>query len=258
VELENKVSLIVGGTSGIGHATAILFAKEGSKVVIVGRNIKRGQETIKNIKENGGEATFIQADVSKATDAERAVRETIRNYGKLDILFNNAGIILIRSLEDTTEEEWDTIIDTNLKGMFLFSKYAIPEMKRNGGGVIINTASIYGLVGAPNYVAYCASKGGVISLTKALALELAPYNIRVNCLCPGVVLTPMLEFEFRVHSKLRHVDIEQLRSEFAKMQPIGRFTEPEEIANVALFLASDKASSITGEALVVDGGFTAQ
>jgi len=253
MRLKDKVAIITGAGSGIGRATAVLFAKEGAKVVVVDIDKKAGEETVRIIRSNGGEAIFVQADVSKATDAERIVKTTIEEYGKVDILFNNAGVWVrgIDTVVDAPEEEWDRVININLKSVFLCSKYAIPEMIKNGGGVIINMASAQGLVGTAGYATYCASKGGVVLLTKATALDYAPYNIRVNCLCPGAVATPPLY-------KKGWPNDPKLKQIIKELEPIGRPAEPEEIAYAALFLASDESSFMTGAALVVDGGWTAR
>jgi NAD(P)-dependent dehydrogenase (short-subunit alcohol dehydrogenase family) len=251
MKLKGKVALITGSGSGIGRASAVLFAREGARVVLVDYNEDNGRETLKIIQENGGEAMFIHADVSKGSDAEKMVREAVKKYGRLDILFNNAGKGLVKTVPDTTEEEWDILIDTNLKGVFLGSKYAIPEMAKNGRGAIINTASISGLVGHRNSAAYCASKGGIIMLTKAMAGDHAPQNIRVNCICPGHVLTPQLEPLIRSIPKSSTEAI-------VKRYPLGRLGSPEDIAYAALYLASDESSWVTGSALVIDGGCTAQ
>ena len=251
MKLKGKVALITGSGSGIGRASAVLFAKEGARVVLVDSNQDTGKETLKTIQQNGGEAIFVEADVSKASDAEKMVREAVKKYGRLDILFNNAGKGLLKTVPDTAEEEWDGLIDVNLKGIFLGSKYAIPEMAKNGGGAIINTASISGLVAHRNCAAYCASKGGVILLTKAMACDHAPQKIRVNCICPGHVLTPQLEPITRAIPKSSTEAV-------VKRYPLGRLGSPEDIANAALYLASDESSWVTGSALVIDGGCTAQ
>jgi NAD(P)-dependent dehydrogenase (short-subunit alcohol dehydrogenase family) len=254
----DKVALITGGGSGIGRAASILFSREGAKVVILDIDVKGANETVNVIRSYGGEAIYVEGDVSDETDAKKAVTETISNYHKLNILFNNAGIVLIKDLIDMEEKEWSKVIDVNLKGMFLLSKYAIPEMIKAGGGSIINTASIYGLVGAAKYTAYCASKGAVIALTKAMAIELAPYNIRVNCICPGNISTRMLESEAITWSKIWGKTVKEAQEDFLKMQPIKRVGLPEEVAYMALFLASDESSYVTGSAFIVDGGATAQ
>src|SRR5581483_9496333 len=192
LRLPNKVALITGGTSGIGAATAILFAKEGAKIAITGRNQKRGDEIVSQILKSGGNAIFIQTDVSQANDCRRAVDETLKAFGRLDILFNNAGVFYAHTALDCTEDEWDQQIDINLKGTFLMSKYALPSMIAQGSGVIITNRSGWGIVGGDAAVAYCASKGGVVLLTKAMAVDHGRQGIRVNCICPGDVDTPML------------------------------------------------------------------
>src|SRR5262249_36432067 len=197
MRLANKVALITGGTSGIGEATAILFAEEGARVAITGRNQQRGHAVVKRIANNAGRATFIQADVSRADDCRRSVEETIRSLGRLDILFNNAGIFYAHNALECSEEEWDLQIDINLKGSFLMSKFALPVMIAQKSGVIINNASGWGLVGGDKAVAYCASKGGVVLLTKAMAVDHGRDGIRVNCICPGDVETPMLPEDAR-------------------------------------------------------------
>ena len=248
-KLDEKVALITGAGAGIGRTTALLFAREGAKVVVADYDPAGGQDTVKMIKEAGGEAIFVEADVSKAADAERMVKTVVDTYGRLDILHNNAGTRheFIASA-DLKEEDWDRVINTNLKGVFLGSKYAIPTMLSQGGGVIINTASAAGIIGAPNYVAYAASKGGVIQLTKAMALEYVGQNIRVNCICPGVTQTP------GVTQKM--ADDPKAQETFAKSLPGGRWIQPEEIAQAALYLASEDSCSVIGAALVIDLGLT--
>ena len=193
MRLESKVALITGAGSGIGRATAELFAKEGAKVIVADYNAESSQLTVRSIKESGGQATFVQADVSKAIDAERMVRAAVNTYGRLDILHNNAGIFVKPTpAHELTEDVWDRVFDINIKGVWLGCKYAIPELIKAGGGAIVNTASMAGIRGRPYTSAYCASKGAVVMFTKTLAIELAPYNIRVNCICPGAVNTPFL------------------------------------------------------------------
>lgn len=251
--LKDKVAIITGGSSGIGRASAILFAKGKAKVVVVCRTAKNGKETTKIIKDNGDEAMFVQADVLKAPEVEHMVEETIKKYGKIDVLFNNAGAQAPnRSVTETTEEEWDRVINTNLKGIFLCSKYTIPKMIENRGGSIINVSSDLGLVADKGYAAYCASKGGVIMLTKSMAIDYAPYNILVNCLCPANISTPMFDYCIAAFD-----NPEERRKKLTQTIPLGRVGKPEEIANVALFLASDLSSYITGAIIVADGGRTA-
>lgn len=249
MRLENKVALITGGTSGIGEATAILFAKEGAKVTITGRDEKRGRAVAEKIMRDGGEAIFVHTDVRRPEDCGRAVKETLSTYGSLDLLFNNAGVFFPHTAIDCTEEEWDLQMDINLKGTFLMSKAALPHMIERRHGVIINNSSGWGIAGGDAAVAYCASKGGVVLLTKAMAIDHGRQGIRVNCICPGDVDTPMLPEDAR----MRGLKWEDYLAGCAN-RPMGRIGTTEEIAKAALFLASDDSSFMTGAALVVDGG----
>ena len=252
MRLQDKVALITGGTSGIGEATALLFAKEGARIAITGRNETRGHAVTARILENGGQAIFLRTDVRKASECHRAVDETVSSFGGLDILFNNAGVFYPHTTFDCSEEEWDLQIDVNLKGTFLMSKFALPGMIERGSGVIINNSSGWGIVGGDAAVAYCASKGGVVLLTKAMAIDHGRQGIRVNCICPGDVDTPMLPEDAR----LRGQKWEEYLAGCSN-RPLGRIGTAEEIAKAALFLASDDSSFMTGAALVVDGGGTA-
>jgi len=244
-KLDGKVALITGAASGIGRATALLFAKEGAKVAIADWAPEGGRETVKMLKEAGGEAIFIEADVSQAADAARMVKTTVDTYGRIDILYNNAGTMGTPTrTAKVTEEDWDLVLGTNLKGVFFGSKYAIPVMLNQGGGVIINTASITGFIGSPYRAAYGASKGGVVALTKAVALEYAHKNIRVNCICPGMIRTPMTEYEGM-----------PVQGDFIPQRRVG---QPEDVARAALYLASDDSAYVTASSLVIDGGWTAQ
>jgi NAD(P)-dependent dehydrogenase (short-subunit alcohol dehydrogenase family) len=252
MRLENKVALITGGTSGIGEATALLFAREGAKVAITGRNESRGHAVVARILESGGKAIFVRTDVRKADECKRAVDETFRGFARLDILFNNAGVYFPHTALECSEEEWDLQIDINLKGTFLMSKYALEPMLAQGGGVIVNNSSGWGLVGGDKGVAYCASKGGVVLLTKAMAIDHGRQGIRVNCVCPGDVETPMLPEDAR----MRGLDWKTYVAG-CENRPMGRIGTPEEIAKAVLFLASDDSSFMTGAALAVDGGGTA-
>jgi len=246
--LDGKVALITGSGSGIGRATAILFAREGAKVVVADYIAEGGEETVTMIKAAGGEAIFVKADVAKATDVEKMVKVAVDIYGQLDILYNNAGIAEIQNVPtaEVKEENWDRVIDIDLKGVFLGMKYGIPEMLKRGGGVIINTASMAGLVGFSYLPAYSAAKAGAVELTKTAAMEYARQNIRVNCICPGGIVTPMLEQR------------EDFGNFIRRRTPVHRLGKPEEVAPAALFLASDESSYVTGTALAVDGGFVAR
>jgi NAD(P)-dependent dehydrogenase (short-subunit alcohol dehydrogenase family) len=249
VRLLNKVAVITGGTSGIGEATAILFAKEGASVAITGRNQERGRQVRDTITRSGGTAIFVAADLRKAEECRRAIDQTVSAFAHLDILFNNAGVFYPHTALDCSEEEWDEQIDVSLKGTFLMSKFALPEMIRRGSGVIINNSSGWGMVGGDSAVAYCAAKGGVVLLTKAMAIDHGRQGIRVNCICPGDVDTPMLPQDAR----LRGLEWQNYLAGCAN-RPLGRIGTADEIAKAVLFLACDDSSFMTGAALVVDGG----
>ncbi|MCP5092883.1 MAG: SDR family oxidoreductase [Gammaproteobacteria bacterium] len=249
MRLEGKVALITGGTSGIGSATAIRFAGEGAAVAITGRNSERGEQVVKDIVANGGEALFIRSDVRSSEDCRHAVVQTLERFGKIDVLFNNAGVFHPKSILDCTEEEWDETIDSSLKGAFLMSKYVLPSMIEHGSGSIIHTSSGWGILGGDKAAAYCAAKGGLIVMAKAMAIDHGPDGIRVNCVCPGDVLTPMLPDD----AAKRGMSWDDYAVGAAD-RPLGRIGTAEDIANAALYLASDESSFVTGEALVVDGG----
>jgi len=247
--LAGKVALITGGASGIGRATALLFAREGAAVALVDINIEQGQSTVAEIESLGGRAIFIPCDITRADDCQAAVEKTISSFGRLDILFNNAGIVRRANVIDTTEDEWDKVMAVNVKSIFLMSKYSIPHMDKLGGGSIITTSSGWGLRGGSNAVSYCASKGAVTNMTRAMAIDHGKRNIRVNAICPGDTDTPMLRDEAR--------QLGQTEADFmaeAANRPLRRYAQPIEIAHAALYLASDAASYVTGSALVIDGG----
>ncbi|MBI4873302.1 MAG: glucose 1-dehydrogenase [Acidobacteria bacterium] len=252
-QLEGRVAIITGAGSGIGRASAIHFAAEGARVVAADWNAESGAETEEIVRASGGEAAFCRADVSQAANAERMVRFAEERYGKLDALFNNAAVQILGRLTDTSEQDWDRIHSVNLKGVFLCMKYAIPAMIRAGGGAIVNMSSILGLVGDPDLAAYCAAKGGVIALTKAAALTCGENGIRVNCLCPGDVETPMVKDYFD-----KAADPDGLRKEVYSKYALRRIATPEEIARTAAFLVSDASSFMTGSVVVADGGLTSK
>ncbi len=247
--LANKVALITGGASGIGRATAVLFAHEGATVAIVDINAEQGQSTVAEIATGGGKAIFIPCNVARADECQAAVQKTVATFGGLHILFNNAGIVRRANVINTTEEEWDRVMAVNVKSIFLMSKFSIPHMEKAGGGSIINTSSGWGLKGGMDAVSYCASKGAVTNMTRAMALDHGKHNIRVNAICPGDTDTPMLREEARQLGQSEEYFMEQ-----AANRPLQRYAQPIEIAQAVLYLASDAASYITGTAFVIDGG----
>jgi NAD(P)-dependent dehydrogenase (short-subunit alcohol dehydrogenase family) len=248
--ISDKVAIISGGASGIGKACAELFASSGAKVAILDIDGERGQEVSEGIKERGGQAVFVSCDVSDYQASKQAVKRAVDAYGEIHFLVNAAGIAIRASVVDTSESDWDRTIAVNLKSVYLLCKHAIPLIEKAGGGAIINLASGWGLVGGKNAAAYCASKGAVVLLTKAMALDHGPQNIRVNCICPGDTKTPMLKRE----AEELGISFDQLVEDSSRQRPLGRIGDPEEIAQAALFLASSGSSYITGSALVVDGG----
>ena len=250
--LDDKVVIITGAGRGIGYTTAHLFSDEGAKLVLNDIDEERGSKVAEEIVEKGGEAIFVHGDVASSWDWQRIVDETMKVYGKIDVLFNNAGMGGFKSLE-TPEEEFDRIIAVNLKSVFLGAKTVVPIMKEQGYGNIINNASEIGIVGAKNTLVYGAAKGGVIQMTKGLGLDLATSGIRVNVICPGITATPLL-----LDSITNHPNPEERRSYLEGTIPIHRMADPMEQAKAVLFLASDDSSFMTGASLIVDGGWTAQ
>jgi NAD(P)-dependent dehydrogenase (short-subunit alcohol dehydrogenase family) len=249
MRLEKKVALITGGASGIGRATALLLAREGAAVAVADLDKAGGQEVVRQILDEGGDAIFVLCNVTEAADCRRAVRFTVEELGGLDILFNNAGIIRRADVLNTTEEEWERVMAVNVKSIFLMSKYAIPVMAARGGGAIVNSGSGWGLVGGRNAVSYCASKGAVVNMTRAMALDHGAQNIRVNCVCPGDTDTGMLRSEAQ---QLGATEDKFLAE--AADRPLGRIGNPQDIAQAVLYLVSDASSFVTGTVLVVDGG----
>jgi NAD(P)-dependent dehydrogenase (short-subunit alcohol dehydrogenase family) len=249
MSLQGKSAIITGAASGIGRATALLFAREGASVLLADLNQSGGTEVQREISSAGGRAHYQHADLTQAADCQHIVDHTVELFGAVNILFNNAGIIRRASVVDLSEEDWDRVMDVNVKSIFLMSRYTIPVMARTGGGSIINTASGWGLTGGPKAAVYCASKGAVVLLTKAMAVDHGRQNIRVNCICPGDTDTAMLRDEAR---QLGEITDRFLAD--AAHRPLGRLGKPEEIAQAALYLASDSSSFVTGTALVVDGG----
>lgn len=247
--LKDKVAIVTGGGSGIGRSTCLLFAQEGAKVVVADYVADGGNETVRQIKAVGGDASFVLTDVSKSADVQNMIATTVKTYGRVDVLFNNAGIEGPSSkIANYKEEDWDRVIAIDLTSVYLGMKYVLPEMMKQGGGSIISTASVAGLVGFPGSGAYAAAKAGVINMTRMVALEYADKNIRVNCICPGIIETPMVDRVVGNRPKDRVI----------KAEPIGRLGRPEDIANAALFLASDESSFATGAPFIIDGGYVAR
>ena len=249
--LENKVGLVTGAGSGIGRASALAFAREGAKVVVADTIAEDGEDTVDSIRRDGGDASFVRTDVSKATEVESMVNKTIQIYGSLDCAYNNAGVAISPCLTpETSEKDWDHVINVNLKGVWLCMKYEIPQMIRSGKGTIVNASSMVGLIGLAKRSAYAASKHGVIGLTKVAALEYANSGIRINAICPAVVRTPLVESIMKSDP--------EAESQLMSMIPMERLGTLEEIAEVVVWLLSDASSFVTGHALAVDGGVVAK
>lgn len=253
MRLEGKVALITGAGSGIGRASAVRFAAEGARVVVVDWKPEGGRETVDLIQAQGQAAIFVEADVSQEADSQRMVACAVESFGRLDILFNNAAVQVFGTIPETSTSDWHKVIDVNLKGVYLGCKYAVPQMIAQGGGCIVNMSSALGLVGDPTMPAYGATKGGILAMTKSMAQAHGRQNIRVNCICPGDVETPLVTEYFD-----RQPDPVEARRQVAAHYALGRIARPEEIAQVAAFLVSDESSFLTGTAIIADGGLTSR
>lgn len=249
--LEGKVALVTGGTSGIGRASAILFAREGAKVALTGRRVEEGRAVVAEIEAAGGKATFIQADLGNIGGIPGIIAEVVAQYGRLDVAFNNAGVGGGGPIETLDEAVWDRIVDTNLKSAFFCLKAEAAQIRKQGGGAIVFNGSVLANIAAPGTSIYSASKGGISSLTRAAAVELGPFGIRVNSVNPSITRTPMTSSRIETNAEGAE------SHPFASGIPLGRLAEPEEMAEVALFLLSDRASYVNGQVLVVDGGQSA-
>jgi NAD(P)-dependent dehydrogenase (short-subunit alcohol dehydrogenase family) len=256
MRLQGKVALITGSGRGQGRTAAILFAKEGAVIVVNDVNVKCGQETVEMIKDVGSEAIFVEADISKTADVQKMIDAATNSFGKLDVLYNNAGVFWPHKgdvpVTELDEDIWDKVLSINLKGVYLCCKYGIRELIRNQGGSVINMASIAGIIGADTAQAYVAAKGGVISLTRSLAVQYAPHHVRANVICPGAMDTPMLD------DVLRDPTYWYTKEQITEFYPLGKIGAPEDVAYLAVYLASEESSFVTGSVFVVDGGYTAR
>lgn len=253
MKLKDKVALITGGSMGLGKSTAVLFAKEGAKVVITGRTEKSLKQTAEEAKNEGLEIDYLVSDVAKEGDCKNAVDYTVNKYGRIDILFNNAGVLPTGTTHETSVKDWDNVFNINVKGTWLMSKFAIPHMLSQGKGCIVNNSSVVGLKAVPGVAAYNATKGAVTQLTRSMALEYATQGIRVNAICPGTIETPMVEGLFN-----QMPDRKSAEELFKSFHPMGRLGRPEEIAHAVLFLCDDNIEFMTGTMLSVDGGWIAR
>lgn len=251
-KLKGKVAWISGSTKGIGEGTAKLFAEEGASVVVLGRSIDYGKRVVSEIRDNEGEAIYIKCDVTNKKELKNSIEETVATFGGLDILINNAGVVDVKKLHEYSEDEWDNVMNVNVKSMFLAFKYAFPYLKENEKSYVVNLGSISSFVGQDSTPVYTTSKGAVLQLSKSIGLDYAKYGIRCNCVCPGITKTPMLEEHINEHS-----DPEGHLEERLRRVPLGRILTPEDIAKSILFLSCEDSSGITGTELIVDGGYLA-
>jgi NAD(P)-dependent dehydrogenase (short-subunit alcohol dehydrogenase family) len=251
---KGKVAIVTGGGAGIGRASATAFAREGAKVVVADVDEKAGARTASDITSAGGKACFVRCDISKGNDVESMIDRAVKEFGGVDVLHNNAGVVRYGTVVEMSEQDWDFILNINLRGSFLTCKHAIPQMKKRGGGAIVNTASVQAFASQRTVAAYSASKGAIVSFTKTVALDHAPDNIRCNCIAPGSVHTPMLESAANLFAK---DNPKQAIADWGKLHPIGRVARPEEVAQLVLFLSCDDSSFCTGGCFTVDGGLLA-
>ncbi|MFB3923257.1 MAG: SDR family NAD(P)-dependent oxidoreductase [Terriglobia bacterium] len=250
MRLKSKVAIITGAASGIGRATAELFAEEGAKVIVADIDSAGGEQTVKNIRAKGGEALFVEADISEDEDAKRISEEAVKAYGRIDILVNNAAAFVYKSLEEATVEDWQQALHVNVMGSALCTKYAVAHMKKAGGGAVVNVGSVHSFVGQPGYLPYAVTKAALVQMSRNLAVELGSFNIRVNCVCPGAVLT--------AQTLQRLKDLGSTVEKMGSEHPLKRGSQPRESAAAILFMVSEEASFVTGAFLMVDGGYTAQ
>lgn len=254
MRLENKVAIVTGGASGIGRAICELFAEEGARVAVADVDAQGGQETVRHIKSAKGEAFFVRTDVSREAEVEKMVQATVSAYGAVNVLVNNAAVFVFGLVENVTDADWQRVLGVNVIGPAYCVKHALPALKAAGGGSIVNIASVSSLIAQPAFVPYNTSKGALLQLTRCLAMDLAPYNIRVNCICPGAILTPATER----HRQFIKADRDKFLQEAANYSFLKRMGQPREVAYGALFLASDESSFMTGAPLIIDGGMTTQ